>query len=64
MRRASYQDMCLPGLFGAHQFYAGHWRRGVMYLVFCWTGIPAALSLIDWMAALPMRADEEGYIEI
>lgn len=64
VRRSTYLWLCLPGLFGVHQFYAGHRWRGMLYLAFCWTGIPAALSLIDWMAALPMQADEEGYIEI
>ena len=26
----------------------------------CWTGIPFAMTLIDLMIALPMKADEQG----
>lgn len=35
------------GGFGAHKFYLGRTAAGVFYLLFCWTFIPAILSLID-----------------
>ncbi len=34
------------GGFGAHRFYLGKWW-GVFYLLFCWTGIPGAIALIE-----------------
>ncbi len=35
------------GGLGIHHFYLEHWRRGILYLLFCWTGIPAVLGVID-----------------
>ena len=49
---------------GAHRFYARHYITGVLYLLFCWTGIPFAMTLIDLMIALPKVADAEGNIEM
>ncbi len=28
------------GSFGAHRFYLGHWRIGVLLVMFSWTAIP------------------------
>lgn len=47
---------------GAHCFYARQKWRGILYLAFCWTGIPFAMTLIDLMIAVPMKADESGNI--
>lgn len=49
---------------GAHRFYAGHKLLGTLYLLFFWTGIPFAMTVVDLMIALPMQADQEGCIEI
>ncbi|HMU95137.1 MAG TPA: TM2 domain-containing protein [Anaerolineales bacterium] len=35
------------GGLGVHKFYLGDMKMGVIYLIFCWTGIPAILGLID-----------------
>ncbi|XWX04143.1 TM2 domain-containing protein [Aggregatilineales bacterium SYSU G02658] len=35
------------GGLGAHHFYLGKVGEGTLYLLFCWTGIPLILSLID-----------------
>ncbi|WP_194712921.1 TM2 domain-containing protein [Noviherbaspirillum soli] len=35
------------GLFGVHRFYLGQRRAGLLYLLFCWTGIPALLALVE-----------------
>lgn len=35
------------GLFGAHRFYLGQRRTGLLYLLFCWTGIPVLLALAE-----------------
>lgn len=49
---------------GAHRFYSGHRISGVFYLLFFWTGIPFAMTLIDLMIVLPMETDENGEIEV
>lgn len=35
------------GCFGVHHFYLGRTGLGVLYLCFCWTGIPAILGLVE-----------------
>ena len=45
------------GSFGAHKFYMGRVALGVLYLVFCWTWIPAILGCIEGMAYLA-KGDE------
>lgn len=40
------------GGIGAHKFYEGKTGLGLLYLIFCWTGIPVALSLIDILLLL------------
>lgn len=47
---------------GAHCFYAGQKGKGLLYLMFCWTGIPFAMTLIDLMIAVPMDSGEMGEI--
>ena len=47
---------------GAHRFYAGQKILGTLYLLFCWSGIPVAMTLIDLMVAIPMKPDEAGMI--
>lgn len=64
VKRSTYLKLCLLGLFGVHHFYAHHYIRGFLYLAFCWTGIPLALGFIDWMEAVPRKADENGLILI
>ena len=45
------------GGFGIHRFYLGETGKGVMYLVFCWTGIPALIALIDFLSLLLMSEE-------
>ena len=52
------------GGIGAHKFYAGKWIQGLLYLVFVWTYVPVALSLIDVVIAMLSPADEYGRISI
>lgn len=52
----------LTGWLGGHRFYERRWRMGAMYLAFCWTGVPIAMSVVDWMIAFPKAADESGRI--
>jgi len=42
----------LLGGIGVHKFYLGNGGAGVLYLLFCWTGIPAILALIDGISIL------------
>jgi TM2 domain-containing membrane protein YozV len=35
------------GSFGLHHFYLGRNGLGVLYLLFCWTGIPGFLGFIE-----------------
>ena len=40
------------GAIGAHKFYLGkHWQ-GVLYIVFCWTYIPALIALVEFVIYL------------
>lgn len=50
------------GGLGAHQFYAGHTAKGVMYALFCWTFIPAFLALCSCIKAAFEQADGNGNI--
>ncbi|MFN5514488.1 MAG: TM2 domain-containing protein [Cyanobacteriota bacterium] len=35
------------GGFGIHKFYLGNNFAGILYLLFCWTGIPLIISIFD-----------------
>src|ERR1700753_4287790 len=35
------------GTFGAHHFYLRRNGLGIMYVLFCWTGIPTIASFIE-----------------
>ncbi|MBI9015602.1 MAG: TM2 domain-containing protein [Clostridiales bacterium] len=35
------------GGIGAHKFYEGKILLGIIYLVFCWTGIPSFIGFIE-----------------
>lgn len=37
----------LLGGIGAHKFYMGKIGMGVLYLLFCWTGVPEIVGLIE-----------------
>ncbi len=42
------------GGIGAHKFYLGQIGLGVLYLLFCWTFIPAVVGLIEGIIYLSM----------
>jgi TM2 domain-containing membrane protein YozV len=46
------------GAFGAHKFYLGQSGWGIVYLLFCWTGIPSLAAFIEFIMLLLM-ADAE-----
>lgn len=48
----------LLGSFGAHKFYMGDTGLGVLYLLFCWTGIPGVVGIIEGILYLT-KSDQE-----
>ena len=52
--------LTLGGL-GVHRFYAGQ-KSAVLYLVFCWTFVPAILSFIDAIKALFKKTNSQGLV--
>ncbi|MBC1987409.1 TM2 domain-containing protein [Listeria sp. FSL L7-0478] len=54
----------LLGTFGAHKFLAGKNGQGVLYIVFCWTGIPSIVSFIEGIVAIFKKADANNEILI
>jgi hypothetical protein len=47
----------LLGGIGIHKFYLGRVVAGVLYLLFCWTLIPALIALIEGIVYLTMSDD-------
>ena len=48
----------LVGGLGVHHFYLNHIGRGILYLLFFWTCIPAIAGLIEGIIYLTM-SDED-----
>jgi TM2 domain-containing membrane protein YozV len=46
------------GGLGIHKFYLGQTGWGILYLVFCWTFIPALLGFIEGILFLVMNEDD------
>jgi TM2 domain-containing membrane protein YozV len=47
------------GGLGIHRFYLGQTGYGFLYLIFCWTFIPAIIAFIDFIIFLTM--DEHSF---
>lgn len=52
------------GGIGIHKFYAGRTGAGIAMLLFCWTGIPSLIALIDFIVGLTKKSDANGNIII
>ena len=50
------------GGIGIHKFYAGKSGAGIAFLLFCWTGIPAFIALIDFIVGLTKKADRKSVV--
>ena len=49
----------LLGGIGIHKFYLGKIGAGILYLLFCWTGIPALIAFIEGISYL--CSDDEKF---
>lgn len=47
------------GGIGIHKFYLGRIGQGIIYLLFCWTGIPSIIALIEGIVYL--ASDEQSF---
>lgn len=50
----------LFGDLGIHQFYLGNKKKGILYLLLCWTGIPAILAIVDIIKYATTSKEEWG----
>jgi len=46
------------GFIGIHKFYLGQNILGILYLLFCWTGIPALIAFVEFFILLLMPDDD------
>lgn len=46
------------GGLGIHKFYLNETTAGILYAVFCWSGIPGILAFIDAIILLTMSDDD------
>ncbi len=49
----------LLGAWGVHKFYLGKVGMGILYILFCWTGIPSIIALIEGIMYLV--SDDETF---
>lgn len=54
----------LTGIVGGHRFYSKKWFTAFLYLATCWIGFSVPMTIVDLLIVLPMKADENGMIEI
>ena len=50
------------GSFGAHRFYRKQNGKAVLYLLFCWTGIPGVIGIYEGIIAFIKTVDKQGHI--
>lgn len=52
----------LLGGVGVHRFYLGQAGLGIVYLLFCWTFIPAIIAFIDFLVFIS-QSDETFHLK-
>lgn len=61
VKKGTYIALCLfLGGIGVHKFYAGKWLAGILYALFCWTGLSVVCAVIDLIIAVFKSTDEQG----
>ena len=50
------------GGFGAHKFYVKKNKKALLYLLFCWTGIPGVIGIYEGIIAFIKTVDKQGHI--
>lgn len=48
----------LLGGIGIHKFYTGAWGWGIVYIVLCWTYVPALVALVEGIRYLTLKQPE------
>ena len=48
------------GGLGLHKFYLGQIFQGIVYLLFCWTGFPSILGVIEAILYL-IKSDQQFF---
>lgn len=65
VKKSTYMLLLVfTGWIGGHRYYERRWILGMIYTAFCWTGVPLACCVIDAMIAIPIKKDEDGFIQI
>jgi TM2 domain-containing membrane protein YozV len=49
------------GTIGLHCFFMGKYKKGLLYLLFFWTGIPTILGIMDGARLFTQVAEEDGF---
>jgi len=52
------------GGLGVHKFFVNKTGLGLLYLLFCWTGIPGVVGMVEGVLTLMRPSDSENNIEI
>ena len=52
------------GGFGVHKFYSKKIGLGILCILFCWTGIPGVIGMIEGIIAILKDADEGNQITV
>lgn len=52
--------LVLGGL-GFHRFYTGRTGTGILYMLFCWTGIPSVIGIVEGVRYAMMSDQEWEY---
>ncbi|OFS47768.1 hypothetical protein HMPREF2873_05100 [Staphylococcus sp. HMSC075H09] len=52
------------GGFGTHKFYVKKNKKALLYLLFCWTGIPGVIGMVEGVSTIIRPSDSENNIEI
>ena len=52
----------LLGWCGGHRFMRKQNILGMVYLCFCWTCFPVAMTIVDILEYIPLKHDENGNI--